>query len=112
MGRRLSDETKEKMRKSSRHISPTPEHRKAISEYMKNRIVLPSTKEKLRIANIGEKSPVAVLNNDLVRKMKMMYAAGMKKSEISKILSIKYPTVSSVLNGRSWKHIVLDILFM
>lgn len=110
-GRKLSDETREKMRRSSKHLPPSEETRKKISEYMRNRIVSDKTREKLRLSNLGEKSPVAVLNNEIVLRIKILSLSGMSTKEIANIVNKNISTVNSVIKNRTWKHIFPNVIF-
>lgn len=84
------------------------EFRENRRKYMSERVVKQETKDRLRYANLGSRSPVAVLNEDTVKKMKEDMVAGVTLKEISEKYNIKYPTVSSVSFGRSWSHVVVD----
>lgn len=86
----------------------TDEFRKNRSEYMKNREVSDETKERIRFANLGSKSPVAVLNEDMVVGIKKDLMSGMTIKDVSKKYGQKYATISSVLHGRSWTHIFVN----
>lgn len=61
LGTKLSDETREKMRKSSRHLSPSADTIQKVKDYMSNRVVSEETREKLRVLNTGSHSPVTKL---------------------------------------------------
>lgn len=76
--------------------------------YMSGRVVKQETKDRLRYANLGSRSPVAVLDEGVVKKMKEDMVAGVTLKDISEKYHIKYSTVSSVSSGRSWSHVVVD----
>lgn len=111
LGTKLSEETKAKMRASSPHHSPTPEQRKAVSDYMKNRIVKDETKEKLRQANLGEKSPAAKLTNEEVKHIKMLIECGMFPMEIANIFDISRCSIYGIKSGKVWTHVEYETLF-
>ena len=107
-GRHLSEETRRKMRESSRHLSPTEEHKRILSEYMSNRTVSEETRKKLADINTGEKSPVAVFSNDDVVSIKKMILNGVLLKDIVDIYGCSYGAVSAIATGRSWNHISVD----
>lgn len=86
----------------------TEEFRKQRSEYMKNRIVTDETKERIRFANLGSKSPVSVLNEEMVVGIKTDLVNGMTIKDVSKKYEQNYSTVSAVAREISWGHIVVD----
>lgn len=109
LGRKLSEETKAKMRKSSKHLSPSTENRKALSHYMSNRIVSDETKEKLKAANLGENSPVTNFTIKDVIEIKMSLITGeLSIKELSKKFNVSYSCISAIKNNRSWKHVYVD----
>lgn len=55
---------------------------------------------------IGNLNPNAVLNPDLVRIIRALYAYGYKPRPIAEFLKIDDATVSHVCMNRTWKHIV------
>lgn len=75
---------------------------------MKNRIVSDETKEKLRNANIGSKSPVAVLNEEKVKEIKIKLKEGIKQSELAKQLNVSYGVISAIKHNRTWTHVKID----
>lgn len=83
------------------------EFRKNRSEYMKNRVVADETKERIRYANLGSKSPVAVLNEELVIHIKEDLVRGDSIKDVAMRYGQKYSTVSSVSHERSWGHIIV-----
>lgn len=46
------------------------------------------------------------LNNDLVRDMRRMHAGGATQTVIAKHFGVRQSTVWSIVNGRTWKHVV------
>ena len=97
-GKKLSEETKRRMREASHHQRQSEDGRRRISEAMKNRIVSDETKEKLRNANIGSKSPVAVLNEEKVKEIKIKLKEGIKQSELAKQFNVGSVVVHAELN--------------
>lgn len=81
--------------------------RKIRSEYMKNRVVTDETKERIRYANLGSKSPVAVLNESLVAHIKEDLVHGDSIKEVATRYGQKYSTISSISHERSWGHIIV-----
>lgn len=86
----------------------TDEFRKQRREYMKNRVVADETKERIRFANLGSKSPVAVLNEELVIAIKEDLVRGMTIKNVAEKYSQNYLTISAIAHERSWEHIVVE----
>ena len=107
-GKKLSEETKQRMREASHHQRQSEDGRRRISEAMKNRIVSDETKEKLRNANIGSKSPVAVLNEEKVKEIKIKLKEGVKQSELAKQFNVSYGVISAIKHNRTWTHVKID----
>lgn len=107
-GKKLSEETRAKMRKSSKRVSPTLEHRKILSEYMKNRDVSDETREKIRQANIGSKSNFAKMDESQALQIKLDLMSGMTIREVSEKFSIPYSTIGTLACGNTWKHVKAD----
>lgn len=105
LGRKASEETKQKMRNSSKHTKPSKEHRKAISEYMKSRVVLDSTKEKLSKMWSGEKSPKAVINNSDAARIKQRLMEGALMRDIADEIGVRIGVVSAIASGRTFKNV-------
>lgn len=53
----------------------------------------------------GEKNPQAKLNDDLVRQVRRMKAAGMRIVTIAKVLGFGETTIGDVLSGKRWGHV-------
>jgi group I intron endonuclease len=107
-GKKLSEETKQRMREASHHQRQSEDGRRRISEAMKNRIVSDETKEKLRNANIGSKSPVAVLDEEKVKEIKISLMDGVKQSELAKQFNVSYGVISAIKHNRTWTHVKID----
>lgn len=105
LGRKLSDETRAKMRASSPHRKLTADDRQRISNYMSNRIVSEITKEKLRIANTGSNSPVTHLVEADVFDIKCQLMAGVIQKRLAEKYDVSIGAISAIANGRTWKHV-------
>lgn len=55
--------------------------------------------------SIGEKNCNAVLNDELVRNIKIMFFSGMRQCDIVKKLGLNKYLVSNVVLNKTWKHI-------
>lgn len=108
LGRKLPEQTKAKMRASSKHLSPTVETRRKISEYMSNRIVSEETRNKLREKNTGSNSPVTSLTEDDVARIKIRLMNFEIQREIASDYNVSIGTIGAIANGRTWKHVVVD----
>lgn len=107
-GTKLSESTKQKMRESSRHLSPSQSTIDKVRQYMKNRTVSDVTKEKLRIANTGSNSPVTHLNESDVRIIKTELIRGTKQSVLAENYNVSMGVISAIANNRTWKHVMVD----
>lgn len=107
-GKKLSEETKQKMRQASHHQRQSEDGIRRISEAMKNRIVSDETKEKLRNANIGSKSPVTVLDEEKVKEIKIGLKEGIRQSELAKQFNVSYGVISAIKHNRTWTHVKID----
>lgn len=105
LGSKLSEKTKQRMREASKHLSPSAENRKAISEYMKNRVVSDETKSKLRRANLGENSPVTKFTNNDVKNIKLALQRNVTCRELARQYNCSYGAIQAIKTGRSWNHI-------
>lgn len=111
LGSKLSEKTRQKMRESSPHRSPSKEQREKLSEYMKNRIVSDETKRKLSEANLGEKSPAAKFTNEQVKHIKMLMECGMAPIEVARIFNRSRHSIYSIRYGKAWSHLTYKTLF-
>lgn len=97
-------------KKSGGEFVPTisSEGRESISNYMKNRDISDDTKQRIREANIGSKSPVTSLDESKVAKIKERLVDG----EIQRIIAANYNvsmgTISAIANGRTWTHVTVS----
>lgn len=55
--------------------------------------------------NRGSKHPLALLDEEKVREIKVLLARGIKGSEIARQFRIAPMTVSNIKSGRSWRHV-------
>jgi len=108
LGSKLSEETKQKMRASSKHLSPTEENKQALSIYMSNRVVSDITRQKIREQNLGSKSKFAKLNEEQVLNIKKELLNGTSKKVLSEKYNVSFGAISSIANNRSWTHIKID----
>lgn len=108
LGRKASEETKRKMRESSHHTKPTDEHKKILSEYMKNRIVKESTRKKISDMYSGEKSPFAKITDNDAAYIKEKLMSGMKMKDIANSLNVKIGIVESIASGKTFKNVYVD----
>lgn len=54
----------------------------------------------------GEKSPNAVLTDEIVRTARRMSDEGWSGREIADELSVSYDAIKGALSGKNWKHVV------
>lgn len=108
LGTKLSDETRAKMRASSHHRKPTEQERIALSKRMSNRVVLDETKEKLRQANIGSKSPVTKFTEDDVASIKQLLMENRTIKSIAEEYNVSMGAIGAIAAGRTWTHVQID----
>lgn len=107
-GRKHTEETKAKMRASSKHLSPTDEHRKKLSEYMSQRVVSDDTRRKIGAHWDGEKSLTAVINNQQAEEIQRCLMAGMIMKDIASSMNISIGIVSGIAAGQTFKNVAID----
>jgi hypothetical protein len=56
----------------------------------------------------GERVSGAILNRDMVLRIRELRGSGMTYAEIGRSMGIKVPTVGLVIRGGSWRHIQAD----
>lgn len=108
LGSKLSEETRAKMRASSKHRSPTEEERRALSKRMSERVVSDATKEKLRQANIGSNSPVARFSESDITDIKKRLMNGEIQRTIASDYDVSLGAVAAIASGRTWSHVEVD----
>lgn len=60
---------------------------------------------KIAAPSIGEKNGNSVLNNEIVKKIKLLYAEGKRQFEIVKETNVDKYKVSNIVRNKIWKHI-------
>jgi len=108
LGRKASDETKKKMRMSSKHTSPTEQHKEILRTYRTGIKVSDNTKEKLRNYWLGSKSNFAVIDEETAKEIKIQLIGGKKHREIASELSVSHKIIASISANNSWKHVYVD----
>lgn len=107
-GRKLSDETRAKMRASSRHQKLTEEHKAILRDRMTNRVVSAETRKKVSEAYSGEKSRTAKINNAQAADIRIRYMSGETMKKISVDMGVPYGIVSGVVHNYTFKNVVVD----
>ncbi|MCA1685872.1 MAG: HNH endonuclease [Planctomycetia bacterium] len=59
-----------------------------------------------RVANFGEASGVAKLTAPAVLEIRSLYMRGVSRRTLSQRFLVGYSTISEVVRGRSWKHLL------
>lgn len=103
LGSRLSEETRARMRRSSKHLSPTEEHRRILREYMSNRVVGDSTREKLSDMYDGEKSLTAKLTNEQVVEIKKALMGGALLKDLSALYNVSMGAIGHIIRNNGWR---------
>lgn len=107
-GKKMSDSTREKMGKSSRHTPLADSHKKILSEYMKNRTVSEQTRIKISSANCGSKSKFASITDEIAYSIKSDLISGFSIKETANMNGVSYGIVSCIANDRTWNNIKID----
>lgn len=104
-GKKHSESTKASMKKSSKHLSPTPEHIESLRKYMSNRVVGDDTKEKIRQFNLGSKSNFSKINEEIAYNIKVDLMSGLSINDTCQKYGVTYNIVSFIANNRTWTHV-------
>lgn len=107
-GSHLSEETKERMRHSSPHRKLSMNEKQNISNRMRQHVVGFETREKLRQANMGSKSPVTHLTENDVAQIKQRIMHKEKRKDIAADYQISVWTLDAISSGKTWKHVIVD----
>lgn len=107
-GRKASEETRAKMRKSSKHISPSEDHRAKLREYMSNRVVSDETKAKIAKAFAGSKSSFAKLNEKQVEEIKRRLMDGESTGSLAKDFGVSYTAIAYIKKRKTWNNVHVD----
>lgn len=108
LGKKHTEETKAKMRASSRHLSPSDSTREAVRQYMMHRVVSDETKDKLRRCNAGSKSSFAVIDEQCAAQIKQRLIAGESASDVASSLGVKYNLVRCIAKNETWTCVEVD----
>ena len=100
----LSEKTKEKMRMSSKHRKLTPEAIKRMSLAKKNAFNEES-RRKMRLAKLHGVHPRAVLNDNLVVKIKESLMKGNTIQSVANEFGISYHNVRTVYKNTCWEYV-------
>lgn len=104
-GKKASQETREKMRKSSRHLKMTEKHKSKLKAIHTGFKYNEESKNKMSKSHLGSKNKVSVIDEQTAYIIKTMLVNGNTASEVSKRLNIKYPIVKSILQEKCWNQI-------
>ncbi len=65
----------------------------------------PARRNKLRMANLNENSPSAILDKKKVRQIKRMLKSGTKQTELADKYGVSPSTITAIKKGRAWANI-------
>lgn len=71
-----------------------------------------NTQHAIKIGNhdvVGENNPFSKLNENDVKRIKLMLKLNHKKTEIAKIFNISRTTVYDISVGKTWSHIEIEV---
>ena len=108
LGKKHTEETKQKMSDSHKGYIKTEDHRKHLSESKKGKPISEEHKEKCRLANQGSKQKTAKYTEDLIEKIRIDYMNGTNPTELSNKYSINKGTIHGIVYNARWKHVVPD----
>lgn len=104
-GKIASPETREKMRKSSRHLKMTKNHKEKLKAVHTGFKYSERSKNKMSESHLGSKNKASVINEDIAYIIKTMLVNGLTVSEVSKKLKIRYPIIKSIIQEKCWNQI-------
>lgn len=55
--------------------------------------------------NLGSRSPMAVIDEDMARKIKIMLLEGMRQKDIAAVTGVGFRTVSNINREVTWRHV-------
>jgi group I intron endonuclease len=88
------------------------ESKKKSSESHKGQIVSNETRKKISERFKGSNHPLSKLNEEEVLQIKEMLKDGMSYLEIAKEFNVVEGTISTIKQGRSWKHVGDDVSYI
>jgi hypothetical protein len=105
LGRKLSLETKNKIRQKHLGKKLSEEHKKAIARSGRGRKLSAKTKKRMKLANLGEKNPSAKLKEADIQEMFALHKEGMSQRGIANVFGVARAHVGLILNKKRWPHI-------
>lgn len=108
IGRVASEETRAKMRASSRHKPCSDAHKEILRNYMSNRVVSEHTRRKIGESFQGSKSKFAKIDERSAEEIKRRLISSETQRSISDSTGLSYSIVSAIRAGRTWTHVFVD----
>lgn len=122
LGKKASEETKEKQRIAHLGKTQSQEIREKISkgltgkpkpegfaqnlrEINTGKKLTKESREKISIANRGENSSTCKLKENDVISIRKLYTDGKSISTLAKIYNVNYSTIRAIIYRKSWKHV-------
>ena len=90
------------------HVFITEDGIRSVSRYMSSRVISKETRDKIRMANIGDNNPTRKICSDDVIEIKKQLIEHVNQKEIANHYGVSLGLISAIANGRSWNHIVVD----
>lgn len=90
------------------HVFITENGIKSVKEYMSNRIIKDETKQKLRMANLGDNNPVRKICEKDVVDIKTRIISHENQNDIANSYNVSLGLISAIANNRTWTHVVVD----
>jgi hypothetical protein len=112
-GNILSEDTKHKISntistlgrwKGDNNPSKSEEHKKYMSNILKDRTFSDETKRRMSISSHGSKNGRSKLNEEKVIEIRKLLKNGVSNLEIANIYNVSDTTISLIKNYKAWKH--------
>lgn len=108
LGKKHSEETKLKMRKSSPHRKLSEDHKNKLLKVHLGFKFTDESKEKMSISHRGSKNSTSKIDENMAKRIKEMLINGERVIDVSNKLMIKYHIVRSILTNVVWNHVIVD----
>ena len=108
LGKKLSDKTRAKMRKSSPRRKLTKEQHEYLMQFRLGTHHSDEAKSKMREAKIGSKNVRSKINEQIAFEIKTKLINGEKQSDIAEDLGILRGVVHSIVRNDVWTHVEVN----
>jgi ribosome-binding protein aMBF1 (putative translation factor) len=102
----VTQETKEKIRRAHLGKRKTKEHRQALSISHKGKKLSDQHRKSISIATSGEGNPRAKLNENKVRRIKIMLKEGYTQQSLADKFGVYQTVISGIARGKVWPNVI------